>query len=141
MFTLRIDGDPVSQHRPRFTRLGHAYDDQKVTKEQYRWQIKGQYKDEPLTCPISLELTFCLRIPKSTSKIRKNDMANNRYHHMKKPDLDNLIKFTEDTMNGLIYIDDSQVSEIYARKIYSEHPCTVITIKCLNLNQTNENNI
>lgn len=141
MFTLRIEGIPVPQHRPRFTRLGHAYDDQKVVKGQYRWQIQSQYKDQPLTGPLCLEFLFCMPIPKSTSKAIKNDMSNNRFFHMKKPDLDNLIKLIEDTMTGVVYMDDSQIAEIHAKKIYSEYPCTLVTVKCLNLYQKNENNI
>lgn len=141
MISLEISGVPVPQHRPRCTKNGHVYDDQKLIKEQYRWQLKGQYRNEPLTSPISLDITFHMPIPKGTSSIRKKEMINGMYYHIKRPDIDNLKKLVFDTMNGIIFKDDSQVAEVRARKIYSERPATIINVRSLNLKQEYENNL
>ena len=41
-------------------------------------------------------------------------------HHVKTPDLDNLVKFVLDAMNKVFYVDDSQVTEIITTKEYSD---------------------
>jgi Holliday junction resolvase RusA-like endonuclease len=51
------------------------------------------------------------------------------YRHVKKPDTDNLLKFLKDCGNGLLWADDSQVSEVHAWKVYSDKPRTEITLK------------
>jgi Holliday junction resolvase RusA-like endonuclease len=141
MIIIEINGVPVPQHRPRCTRTGNVYDDQKLVKEQYRWQIKSQFRNEPLTTPIALDIIFHMPIPKGTSSIKKKAMINNVIHHMKKPDCDNLIKFCGDTLNGIVFKDDAQICEIRAKKVYSENPGTTISIKSLSLHQENENNL
>ena len=46
----------------------------------------------------------------------------------KKPDIDNLIKFVLDALQGQegYIVDDSQVVRIYAEKLYSDKPRTEI---------------
>lgn len=63
-------------------------------------------------------------IPKKLSK--KNRMLVVGIPHSKRPDLTNLIKFTEDALNGVLWEDDSIIYEIYAKKVYGETPKTVI---------------
>ena len=50
--------------------------------------------------------------------------------HTKKPDIDNMIKFVLDALQGQngYYLDDSQIIRIYAEKIYCEDPRTEIMI-------------
>ena len=45
-----------------------------------------------------------------------------------KPDLDNFLKLFLDAMNKVVYMDDSQIVEIFATKVYSKYPCTVINV-------------
>lgn len=49
--------------------------------------------------------------------------------HTKKPDLDNLVKFAKDCLNGVAWQDDSQVCELEAWKAYDEKPRTEIIIE------------
>ena len=50
--------------------------------------------------------------------------------HTKKPDIDNLIKFVLDALQGQngFFLDDSQVIRLYAEKIYTDDPHTEIMI-------------
>lgn len=131
MITLELYGDPVAQQRPRFARKGNivsTYDNQAKLKEGYKWQIRSQFREEPLTIPIALDLVFFMPIPKSTLGIKKRQMANGVIAHQKKPDLDNMIKFYLDCMNKVTFADDSQICEIRAKKIYSNNPGTLVRI-------------
>lgn len=48
--------------------------------------------------------------------------------HTYKPDLDNMIKWISDVMNGILYEDDKQVAKITAEKVYSLESRTEIII-------------
>lgn len=131
MISLDIFGTPIPQKRPRFSRKGastHCYDEQKTLKEGYRWQIRSQFRAQPLLIPLGLDLLFFMPIPASLSSVKKKQMENGLIGHVKKPDLDNLQKFLLDCMNGLVFKDDSQVCEIRAKKIYSSKPGTTVRI-------------
>ncbi len=131
MISIDLFGEPVPQKRPRIFRNGNktiAYDPDAKLKEGFKWQIKSQYREEPLSCPVSLDVIFYMPIPASTSGVKKKQMANGIIHHMKRPDVDNCLKFLFDTMNGLIFADDSQIVEIRAKKLYSNNPGTNIRI-------------
>ena len=121
---LEIFGNPVPQGRPRFFRKGNfigAYDPEKSRswKENVRLQAIMQ-KPEIMTGALNLFLHFKLLKPKSMSK--------KVIHHVKKPDLDNLVKACKDALKGICYRDDSQIIELAAKKEYSEKPGVVIVI-------------
>jgi Holliday junction resolvase RusA-like endonuclease len=60
--------------------------------------------------PVVLTVTFRLPRPASLpQKVR---------HHTKKPDLDKLVRGIEDGLTGIVYLDDKQVVDLYARKVY-----------------------
>ena len=129
MITIELFGDPVPQARARIVSGGkHAYDPKAKLKEGYKWQIKSQYREEPIAAPFAADLIFFMPIPKSLSKVKKRQMLNGRIPHIKKPDLDNLAKFIFDCMNDLVFDDDSQMIELRAKKIYSDKPGTLIRI-------------
>jgi Holliday junction resolvase RusA-like endonuclease len=108
-----------------------VYDKQKKDKDLVRWQMKFDYKEQPLTGPLRIDLVFRMAIPKSTSGVRKRQMIHGVIHHMKKPDIDNLTKFIFDCMNDLVFKDDAQICELNVKKIYSEYPSTLIKITAL----------
>lgn len=131
MITLELFGDPIPQKRPRFARKGPhvtCYDPLSKEKEQLKWQIRSQFREEPLLIPLKLDLIFYMPIPQSLSGVKKKQMANGLIAHIKKPDLDNLQKFILDCLNGLAFKDDAQVCEIRAKKIYSTKPGTLIRL-------------
>jgi Holliday junction resolvase RusA-like endonuclease len=68
-------------------------------------------------------------IPKSASKKAKTAMKNRETAHIKKPDLDNMAKSVLDALNGLAYIDDSQIYSLTLFKTYSEQPRTELFIE------------
>lgn len=135
MISLDLFGTPVACSRPRFNfKTKHAYEDpeQSKLKEGCKWQLKSQYRETPLGCPVNIDVTFYLPIPQSTSKPKQRQMLNGVIHHIHKPDIDNLQKFVLDCLNGIVLQDDRSVVEIRARKVYSTKPGTLIRIFPLN---------
>ena len=61
-------------------------------------------------------------IPKSASKKAKIAMESGVTAHIKKPDIDNMAKTVLDALNGLAYVDDSQIYSLTLYKTYSERP-------------------
>lgn len=131
MIHIDLYGEPVPMKRPRFARRGnfvHTYDPQANLKETFKWQIKSQYREQPIKAPVSLDITFYMPIPKSTSKRKKRQMLNGVCFHMVKPDIDNLSKFLLDCLNEIVFEDDAQVIELRTKKVYSENPGTLVRI-------------
>lgn len=136
MLCFEIEGTPIPWMRPgvmRTKKCNIIYDKQKKDKELIQWQLRFRYKEKPLTIPISVELIFGMPIPASTSGALRRQMLHGVVHHCKKPDLDNLTKFIFDAMNGLIYVDDAQISVLSTSKIYSSVPSTLIRIRPLTI--------
>ena len=128
---LTIPGKPIGKRRPRFARRGKfvvTYNDQETEEGRFLLDARRQWKAPIMEGPVYLSLTFFMPIPKSTSKKVLSAMRKNGVRHTKKPDLDNMVKFVKDCLNGLVWKDDSQVDELTAKKIYSENPRTVIGI-------------
>jgi Holliday junction resolvase RusA-like endonuclease len=59
-------------------------------------------------------------IPKSTPKKRLQELILSP--HVKRGDLDNLVKALADALNGVAYEDDSQIYSLKAKKLYSQEP-------------------
>lgn len=125
MITFTVYGSPVPQGRPRFFRRGNhvgTYDPAKSKdwKSEVKWQAierGAKIQDGPL----SLSLRFILLRPKSLPKKVQ--------HHVKKPDLDNLVKGVKDGLKGICFKDDSQVVILVASKHYGETPCVEVKIQ------------
>jgi Holliday junction resolvase RusA-like endonuclease len=124
--TITIPGKPIAKKRPRFARRGKfvvTYNDQQTEEGKWILTARSQIKEAiPEGVPVTLHCQFFMPIPKSTPK--KKIM----HEHTKKPDLDNLVKFVKDCLNGELWHDDGQVSCLYAEKIYDHEPRTVIMV-------------
>lgn len=51
-------------------------------------------------------------------------------HHLKKPDLDKLLRTIKDALKGVVYCDDAQVTDVVMCKRYGEQPGVRITAAC-----------
>jgi len=137
MIYLDIPGEPISWKRPGQKHLPTktlVYDMQRKEKTVTRFQLASQYKEEPISTPVKVLVRFFFAAPASASKKRKELMLAGEIKHSCKPDSDNLTKYIFDCMNGLIFVDDSQVCEYHVVKSYSEIPRTEITIMALEKN-------
>lgn len=120
---LRID-NCIAQKRHRHTKRGMVYDPSSKDKKIAIQQIKEQFDCKPFTSALRIKFRFYIKRPKA--HFRTGKYAN----ELKKTapffpigrigDLDNFVKFYMDCMNKLVYLDDSQVIEIYAKKEYDD---------------------
>ena len=89
------------------------------------------YTGPLLEGPVALEVDFFFQRPQRLVW-KKRPMS--RAWHVAKPDLDNTIKAIKDSLKGIIWRDDAQVSQLAACKWYAagdEKPRTVVRIRGL----------
>lgn len=133
MIELKIPGKPIAKKRPRFARRGKfvtTYNDQETEEGKFIAQVLQQIGNhKPIDGPVRLFCWFCMYIPASTSKKQRERMVGGYAKHAKRPDLDNLIKFVKDCLNGILWQDDSQIVSIQAHKVYAEEPMTKILVQ------------
>ena len=68
---------------------------------------------------IKAKITAYFEVPKSYSKKKKKEcLVNLDYTH--KPDVDNIAKIILDSLNGLAYHDDNQISCLLVFKNYTD---------------------
>lgn len=82
--------------------------------------VKSKFKGELLDGPLHVDILFKMPIPDSWSKKRKQEAIGRL--HVKKPDIDNMVKGLFDAVNGLIWVDDNRVAAVSAGKVYSDKP-------------------
>lgn len=144
MFLFEIHSTPVAQKQTRFCRVGETirtYDPSCKEKEMIQWQVKAYAPPQPLTCPVKLDLTFYLPIPKSTSSSKRRQMINQVIVPMVKPDVDNLGYLITNSLKKIFYNDDAQIVDLCMRKRYGEEPKTVVkVIPIINSEQTKVDN-
>jgi Holliday junction resolvase RusA-like endonuclease len=135
---LVIYGEPVPQGRPKFARIGnhvHAYDPQKSKnyKQLVRYWVTQQLKKieglKPLENALYVDITFWLSIPSSWSKKKRIEADSGVIRPIKRPDADNLFK-SLDALNGLLWVDDSIITDLHIRKRYTAEMARVeITVR------------
>ena len=133
MIAIIVPGTPIAKKRPRFFRRGNfvgTYDPQHTEEGRFLLLVREQFKQAPLTGSLRLSCGFYMPIPQSTSKKKRLAMLNEEIRPAKKPDMSNLIKFVEDCLNEIVWIDDNQIVSYGAmEKFYSEDPRTHIEIE------------
>lgn len=120
---------PIPKGRPRFARRGKfvkTYNPVKTAnfeaavKMFAAMQMKKQNKNK-LVGPLLVCVLFEFQRPKKTSLFAP------------RKDVDNLCKSTFDALNGVLYLDDTQIVEMFARKKWSTRD--MITVMAEELNE------
>ena len=132
---IKIQGNPIAKKRPRFFRRGNytgAYNSQETEEGRFLLEAMAQLEKAkhllpiPKGTPITMWCWFAMPMPQSVQKAFNKGKV---IQHTKKPDLDNLIKFVKDCLNGQVWHDDSQVIRVDATKFYAGAPDTEIRIR------------
>lgn len=149
-YTIIVDGEPIPKARHRTAhkdKNGNAlpyviyYDKQDKEKKAYKEAAHAyltvNYPAELLMIesgPIAMGLTYIMPVRKSWAQYKLRDLKRGMmFYHFVKPDLDNLIKFTKDVLEGLCYKNDAQISLMDPPpiKIYGLEARTIIKIRTL----------
>jgi len=132
--TFKVDGNPQGKGRPRFARMGgfvKTYTDAKT--KSYEEHIafcakRAMGASEPLKTPVDAFIYISMPVPTSYSKKRKEACLNGSEKPTKKPDIDNVSKGILDSLNKIVYDDDTQVVNLHCTKVYGE-PCVEVLIR------------
>lgn len=134
MITFTVPGEPVAKGRPRATTVGgHARMYTPAKTAQYE-QLVAVYaaaamKNAPLLKhPVRLHLGIYCKVPGSWSKKRRAAALGGMERPAKKPDLSNILKSIEDGMNGIVWVDDSQIVELVCSKHYALEPYVSVSV-------------
>ena len=124
MFT--IYGEPVPKGRPRFSTRGKfpvAYTPEKTKNYESDVGIMAKAAigaSKPLEGALEAFIYVTFPVPASYSKKRTEACLSGQEKHTKKPDLDNVVKAVLDGMSDIVFLSDSQITSIYATKVYGE---------------------
>ena len=132
MIRFEILGQPIAKQRPRVTRSGIAYTPAKTVNYEgvVRYTYQSKYPQrEPFSGRIEASITAVFPIPKSYSKKKAEALLVGRNNYDKKPDCDNLAKIILDSLNGIAYRDDSQVTVLHIRKEYGVQPKVIVELR------------
>ena len=127
---ITVPGRARGKGRPRFSRAsGRPYSDAKTVNAE-NW-IKAcaieQVGQPVLEGPLELSMLVTIEVPKSWSKAKRASALAGRLRPTGKPDCDNFLKGV-DSLNGIVWVDDSQVVRATVAKVYGEIASTVITV-------------
>jgi len=88
-------------------------------QKQIQFYLRAAWKQEPLTGPVTLDCLFMLSWPQSAPQ--RDPKAIQRWddkHIIKKPDGDNYFKAFADSGQGILYLNDSQITRWSGEKQY-----------------------
>lgn len=131
MIEFTVAARPVPMARPRVVR-GHAYtpkrcaDYKKLVAAAAREAMRGK---ELMTGAVQVRLWFHFQIPKSWRAGKVLAARHGIYPHTARPDLDNLYKAVTDSLNGIVYKDDSQIVFCTIAKQYGDNPGVLVRVE------------
>ena len=123
-YEFEVIGEVIGKERPRVNMYtGSVYTPGKTKDYEFLIQqyFKMKYPSyQTLEGRIAIEIIAYLKIPKSASKVKTQEMLDNKVSPTKKPDVDNIAKVILDAMNKFVFKDDNQVAKISVEKRYGE---------------------
>lgn len=137
MIKFTVFGEPKAKARPRVTRSGFAYTPKDTVM--YENLVRTSLTEQcglitPMEGEVIATIIAYFKIAKSAPKKRREQMAAGLLNPTKKPDLDNIAKAILDSINGIAYIDDSQVTGLTIIKKYSNRPRVEVVLQEMNNN-------
>ena len=110
--SFTVPGIPVAKARARVTKAGHAFTPKKT--QNYEALVKmcaaqAMKGKQPTDGPVLVMIVAIFPQPESWPKWKKKMADDGEIAHTKKPDEDNIGKAISDAMNGIVYLDDSQI--------------------------------
>ena len=110
MIKFSVKGKPQPKQRPRVTKYGTFTPKQTVEYERLIGWTYLANKGKKHSGALVMNIRVVFKIPKT----RKDLVVGQA--HTQRPDLDNIAKIYNDSLNGVAYDDDCQISTINATK-------------------------
>ena len=135
MVNFMVEGTPVPKGRPRFARRGKFVSTYSPkTTVDYETKVSEAARlamgsSEPLQTPVGAYIYITLPIPASYSKKRIQACLSGEERPTKKSDIDNFCKAIFDGMNGIVFLDDSQVVSLHSTKVYGTVGMVEVMVK------------
>lgn len=137
-YEFTVHGRPQGKGRPRFTRTGRVYTDEKTTR--YERAVRSIFRKKygvdamiPKGYHIVVEISASFKVPDSDSRSIKAAKLTGRIPAAVKPDADNIAKIILDALNGEAWGDDAEVTNIHTVKRYSaRESCVDVAILAFN---------
>lgn len=132
-----IPGAPVAKGRPRLsTRGGFARAYTPAKTQRYEDLIKSRAYDAmagraPIDAAVMVTVTAYVAPPKSLSKAKTAAALAGTLRPVTRPDVDNYCKAALDGMNGIVFRDDSLVTDMLVRKFYSDRPRLEVRVEAI----------
>jgi len=127
-----VDGDPIPQPRARITvrgRHGHAYTPSDHKIHAYRAAVAAAAAEAGATptdaAPITLIIDLVFARPKS--HFRKSGLREDA-PKLPRADCSNVLKGIEDSLNGVAWVDDTQVGRVVVEKSWGTEGRTTVRI-------------
>lgn len=133
IYEFEVPAKIIGKGRPRLNSYtGQVYTptrtkDYESLVEQYFLLKYPRYKS--IEGRAKVNITAFFEVPKSTSKVQKEQMLGNNISPTKKPDIDNIVKIVLDSMNKFAFKDDTQITKIEVEKMYAEQEKLYIKIE------------
>lgn len=136
IYCFAIPGPPRAKQRARVTRRGIAYTPKETTNYEtlIKYTFSAMNPDWVMISqgrPISLDVTVIVPIPASATKKKRELMIAGRIRPTGRPDWDNYGKIVSDSLNQLMYHDDSQIVDGAVHKFYGESPGINVKVEVL----------
>jgi Holliday junction resolvase RusA-like endonuclease len=136
LLKFTINAKAVPKARPRMNKFGSVYTPKKtrdfeqlVAHHAYQYMISNDCK--LFENAVEAILVIAKKYPQKWSKEKKEQAMNGNVYWTSKPDIDNLEKSVLDGLNGICWLDDSQVVKTQCEKIYSDKDFIKIELRQL----------
>lgn len=134
MLVIRVPGEIRGKGRPKFRSVGghaRAYTDAKTLSAE-TW-VKSCAIDQVgiprWEGPLSVTINISVGMPESKPKKWKAAALAGEIRPTGKPDFDNTSKMLCDALNGIVWKDDSQITDVLFSKVYSEVPGAELIVR------------
>lgn len=137
LITFNVEGPPVAKGRARATTIrgmARLYTPAKTRAYEDTVRIAAAMamgERRPFQGEVTMTVTAMVAIPTSFSKRKRLNAIAGIIRPTTRPDADNYAKAALDGCNGILFRDDSQVTDLIIRKRYAADPRLVVTMEAL----------
>lgn len=135
MIRFTVPGEPVGKGRPRAFRMGNGvrmHTPDKTARYENLVAMAAQQAmagAQLIAGAVEIELLLVTAPPASWSKKKRAVALAAEIRPTTKPDCDNVLKAIADACNGIVWIDDKQITDVTVRKRYGETPKALVTVR------------